>query len=66
MYHDITKDHDAELWTVALTCPSREVIFGVFKSVEEAIEAVDSGLVKVLPDEKLSLRRIRDFPRGPS
>ena len=51
---------------MALTWPSEEVHFGVFKSVEEAIEAVDSGLVKVLPDEKLSLRRIRDFPRGPS
>lgn len=54
-----------DFWTVALVRrggnTTREVHFGVF-TLDDAREAMESGRVKCMDDEYLSLRRIRRFP----
>jgi hypothetical protein len=54
-----------DFWTIALINRGgrshREVHFGVF-TLTGAMEAMESGKVTTLDDEKLELRRIRRFP----
>lgn len=56
-----------DVWTIAIVRTNdtgRETHFGLFASSVDAREAMDSGLVTVMPDERLQLRRIRMFPTG--
>jgi len=66
---DITPGGIKEYWTVALVREGhkedgdgyKEVHFGVF-SIDDAIKALNSGMVQTAPDEHVELRRIRAFP----
>jgi len=55
-------------WTIALVrtdaTVAREVHFGVFSNSTDAREAMESGRIQVRPDERLELRRIRQFPEA--
>jgi hypothetical protein len=60
--HDFSPQGLQEFWTVALVRPGREVHFGVF-TMQDAREAMESGSIRVMDDERLELRRIRAFPK---
>jgi hypothetical protein len=69
MYTDKTPaepaSYDNEMWTVAVVRNDKgyqEVHFGLF-TLRDAREAMESGMVRVMDDEHLELRRIREFPK---
>jgi hypothetical protein len=49
-------------WTVVLIQGNREVHFGIFTTLADAVEAMDSGKIRVGENDRLTCRQIREFP----